>query len=54
MGLIGLMFALLAGSALVRNLARVTGSTVARETKSTGCGCLAVAALLVLIAFFVM
>ncbi|MFY9855795.1 MAG: hypothetical protein WAK26_18150 [Terracidiphilus sp.] len=52
MGFIGLMLAILAGSALVRSIAIVTGSTVARKTNSTGCGCLAIIALLALIAFF--
>jgi hypothetical protein len=48
------MFAILAGSAFVRSLLRVTGLSVARETNSEGCGWLAIMALLAFVAIFVM
>lgn len=54
MGFVGLMFAILAGSAFVRSLAMVTGRAVERKTSSRGCGCIAIITLLILIVFFVM
>jgi len=54
MAFIGLMFAIFAGSALVRSMTRVTAITVARKTNSTGCGCLTMIVLLALVAIVVM
>ena len=51
--LIGIMVALLTGSALVRALVRTTGSSVARKTDSVGYGCLVAVLVLIVIAVVV-